>query len=74
MEKSTVFQIFGVVCLICQALALDDPSKVSQNIDNVQKHNLKLLTEQLNRGWRAFCKFVPLTLHLGPTPNPLLTR
>ncbi|KAH8274309.1 hypothetical protein KR026_008257 [Drosophila bipectinata] len=55
MQKSTVIQIIGVVCLVCQALALEEPSKINQNIDHVQKHNLKLLAEQLNRGWRAFC-------------------
>jgi len=57
MQKSTA-QMIIAVCLICQSLAVElkDKAKMPLNIDGVQGHNLKLLTEQLNRGWRAFCK------------------
>lgn len=58
MQKSTA-QMIIAVCLICQSLAVEDKDKATNplNIDSVQKHNVKLLSEQLNRGWRAFCKF-----------------
>ncbi|KAH8379792.1 hypothetical protein KR009_007290 [Drosophila setifemur] len=55
MQKSTVQFIVAVVCLICPSLAAEDSPKTIPNIDNIQKNNIKLLTEQLNRGWRAFC-------------------
>ncbi|EDW50704.1 GM13844 [Drosophila sechellia] len=56
MQKSTA-QMIIAVCLICQSLAVEDKDKATKpiNIDSVQKHNVKLLSEQLNRGWRAFC-------------------
>ncbi|EDW93631.1 lipase member H [Drosophila yakuba] len=56
MQKSTA-QMIIAVCLICQSLAVEVRDKATHplNIDSVQKHNIKLLSEQLNRGWRAFC-------------------
>ncbi|XP_052845997.1 lipase member H [Drosophila gunungcola] len=56
MQKSTA-QMIAAICLICQSLAVEvkDEDKKPLNIDSVQRQNLKLLTEQLNRGWRAFC-------------------
>ncbi|XP_017157041.2 phospholipase A1 member A [Drosophila miranda] len=37
------------------ALAQENKPKTPASIETIQKHNIQLLTEQLNRGWRAFC-------------------
>jgi len=37
-------------------LGLSKEISAAGSIDRVQKHNLDLLTKQLNRGWHAFCK------------------
>ncbi|KAH8304017.1 hypothetical protein KR018_005914, partial [Drosophila ironensis] len=56
MSAVQLVQIFAAICLMGRTQGLEDAnSKIGQNIDHVQRNNLKLLTEQLNRGWRAFC-------------------
>ncbi|XP_002062077.3 lipase member H [Drosophila willistoni] len=51
MSEMSIYLSYGIILALigrCWVLSATD-------IDQIQRHNIKLLSEQLNRGWRAFC-------------------
>ncbi|EDW26947.1 GL15338 [Drosophila persimilis] len=51
----TLLVAVAVLLPSMMALAQENKPKTPASIETIQKHNIQLLTEQLNRGWRAFC-------------------